>query len=109
MHFRNENANVFIYPETTIAMAPLTQSFAKTEKKQRARGLCRVLSVALGPSAHYLKRSLVFICRAGDVAPSSTFPSRAVYIRAPVWLYKTRRLKEGGSEAERDADREGRR
>lgn len=32
------------------------------------------------PSAcllHYLKHSLVFICRAGDVASRSTFPSRA--------------------------------
>ncbi len=47
----------------------------------------------------------MFICRAGDVAPSSTFPSRADYIRAPVWPYKTSRLKEGGSEAERDAER----
>lgn len=56
------------------------------------------------PSAcllHYLKLSLVFICRAGDVASSSTFPSRAVYIREPIWLYKTRQQKRGGPEAER--------
>ncbi len=48
------------------------------------------------PSAHYLKRSLAFICRACDVAPSSTFPSRADYIRAPVWLYKTGVWKKEG-------------
>lgn len=56
------------------------------------------------PSAcllHYLKHSLVFICRAGDVASSSTFPSPAVYIREPIWLYKTRRQKRGGPEPER--------
>lgn len=49
---------------------------------------------------HYLKHSLVFICRAGDVASSSTVPSRAVYIREPIWLYKTRQRKGGGSEPE---------
>lgn len=43
----------------------------------------------------------MFICRADDVASSSTFPSRAVYIREPIWLYKTRQRKGGGPEAER--------
>lgn len=47
---------------------------------------------------HYLKHTLVFICRAGDVASSSTFPSRPVYIREPIWLYKTRQRKGGGPE-----------
>lgn len=50
---------------------------------------------------HYLKHSLVFICRAGDVASDSTFPSRAAYIREPIWLYKTRQQKGGGPEPER--------
>lgn len=50
---------------------------------------------------HYLKLSLVFICRAGDVATSSTFPSPAVYIREPIWRYKTRRQEGGGPEPER--------
>ncbi len=50
---------------------------------------------------HYLKHSLVFICRAGDVASCSTFPSRAVYIREPIWLYKTRQQEGGGPEPER--------
>lgn len=61
-------------------------------------------SLLPSPSAcllHYLKHSLVFICRAGDVASSSTFPSRAVYIREPIWLYKTRQQKGGGPEPER--------
>lgn len=57
-------------------------------------------SLPLGPCLllHYLKHSLVFICRAGDVASSSTFPSRAVYIREPIWRYKTRQRKGGGPE-----------
>ncbi len=62
------------------------------------------VSLLPSPSAcllHYLKLSLVFICRAGDVASSSTFPSRAVYIREPIWLYKTRQQKGGGPEPER--------
>lgn len=61
-------------------------------------------SLLPSPSAcllHYLKHSLVFMCRAGDVASSSTFPSRAVYIREPIWLYKTRQQKGGGPEARR--------
>lgn len=47
---------------------------------------------------HYLKRSLVFMWRAGDVASCSTVPSRAVYIRRPIWRYKTRQRKGGGPE-----------
>lgn len=65
-------------------------------------------SLLPSPSArlllHYLKLSLVFICRAGDVASSSTFPSRAVYIREPIWLYKT-----GSGEEEGHNRSEGRR
>lgn len=57
---------------------------------------------------HYLKRSVVFICRASDVASCSTVPSRPVYIRRPIWRYKTRRRRGGGPEArERRADRGG--
>lgn len=56
------------------------------------------------PSArlrHYLKHTLVFICGADDVTTSSTFPSPAVYIREPIWRYKTRRQEGGGPEPER--------
>ncbi len=45
MHFRNEKANVSLYSETTIAMAPLIHCFAQTENRQQARGLRRVPSV----------------------------------------------------------------
>lgn len=48
-----------------------------------------------------IKSSLMFICRAGDVALTSTFPSRTVYIREPIWLYKTELRKGGGSQPSR--------
>lgn len=59
------------------------------------------LSPPLGLSAHYFKLSRVFICRDGDVGLSSAFPSRAVYIREPIWLYKTELRKGGGSQPSR--------
>lgn len=53
---------------------------------------------------HYLKLHLVFIWRAGDVASSSTFPSRVVYIREPIWRYKTRQRRGGGPQSARRGD-----
>lgn len=63
--------------------------------------VCPLLPLAR--QLHYLKHTLVFICGADDVATSSTFPSPAVYIREPIWRYKTRQQEGGGSEPERRA------
>lgn len=62
-----------------------------------------VLPSPLARQLHYLKHTLVFICGADDVAPSSTFPSPAVYIREPIWRYKIRQQEGGGPEPERRA------
>lgn len=79
------------------AMSPLCASRPRCPQ----RGLPPVLPSPLVRLLHYLKRSLVFICRADDVATTSTFPSPAVYIRESIWLYKTRQQKGGGTEPER--------
>lgn len=62
---------------------------------------CPVLPSPSARVRHYLKHTLVFICGADDVATSSTFPSPAVYIREPIWRYKTRQQEGGGPEPER--------
>lgn len=67
------------------------------------RGPPSVLSSPWARRLHYLKHTLVFICGADDVATSSTFPSPAVYIREPIWRYKTGQRGGGGPEAERRA------
>lgn len=79
------------------AMSPLCASRPRCPQ----RGLPPVLPSPLARLLHYLKHSLVFICRADDVATNSTFPSPAVYIRESIWLYKTRQQKGGGTEPER--------
>lgn len=78
-----------------------TQITALHRPRCPQRGPLPLLPSPLARLLHYLKHSLVFICRAGDVATSSTFPSPAVYIREPIWLYKTRQQKGGGPEPER--------
>lgn len=84
-----------------IAEATVTRATAPHCPQCPRHGL---RSLPSSPSArlllHYLKHSLVFICRARDVTRSSTVPSRAVYIREPIWRYKTRQRKGGGSDPE---------
>lgn len=55
----------------------------------------------LGPSAPLFKAHSGVYMWSDDVATSSTFPSPAVYIREPIWRYKTRRQEGGGPEPER--------
>lgn len=78
-----------------------TRTSARHRPRCPQHGPQPLLPSPLARLLHYLKLSLVFICRADDVATSSTFPSPAVYIREPIWLYKTRQQEGGGPEPER--------